>query len=422
MINDHSTSKPEQPGSRRLRVGYLVNRHPRPSHTFITNEVLALEESGIPVCRMAIRGWDEVTLSAVDRAEQKATSYVLERGLASVLASTVQVAVRAPGRFAKALGEVWALTRRGGTSLARNLVYLAEACRVAQVARAQAVDHLHAHFGTNPAAVVMLAGALSGLPFSFTVHGPEEFDRPDALKLGEKIRAAAFVVAISSFGRSQLYRWSDLVDWPKIKVVRCGLDDRFLATPLDDGGTGKTFVCVGRLCEQKGQLLLLQAFAELVAEEPDARLILAGDGEMRPQVEAAIARLGLAGAVEITGWLSNDEVRSLVLASDALVLASFAEGLPVVIMEALALGRPVISTYIAGIPELIRDGREGLLVAAGDVTALRDRMLAFLRLTPQERLAMRQRGKARVAERHDAAAEAARLAGHFAEAVATRRP
>lgn len=421
MINDTSTNKPAQPTSGPLRVGYVINQYPKPSHTFITSEVRALEASGVPVCRMAIRGWDEVPLSELDRAEQEATAYVLERGLASVLAAALHVALRAPRRFVGALGEAWALTRRRGTPLARNLIYLAEACRVAQIARTQELNHLHAHFGTNPAAVAMLASALSGLPFSFTVHGPEEFDRADALKLGEKIRAAAFVVAISSFGRSQLYRWSELPDWPKIKVVRCGLDDRFLSSALDDGENGQTFVCVGRLCEQKGQLLLLQAFAELIAEEPEARLILAGDGEMRPQVEAEIARLDLASSVEITGWLSNDEVRSLVLKADALVLASFAEGLPVVIMEALALGRPVISTYIAGIPELVRDGREGLLVAAGDVAALRDRMLAFIRLTPEERLAMRRRGKQRVAERHDASVEAAKLAGHFAEAALAPR-
>lgn len=365
---------------------------------------------------MSVRGWDEVPLSELDRAEQVATHYLLKDGVLALVAAAFRIGLFSPSRMLRALRVLWSLTRDGGVPLVRNLVYLTEACRVAEIAREKQLTHIHAHFGTNPASVAILASVLSGASFSFTVHGPEEFDKPQALKLREKIRAAAFVVAISSFGRSQLYRWCEPELWPKVKVVACGLDERFLATDLDQGGLGKTFVCVGRLCEQKGQLLLLQALANVVREDPEAKLILAGDGSMRPEVEAEIERLQLGDHVSITGWLSNDEVRSVILGADALVLASFAEGLPVVIMEALAVGRPVISTYIAGIPELVRNGAEGLLVPAGDSSALSEAMLSFLRLSASERFAMQSRGRARVSERHNATYEAAKLAEHFAMA------
>src|SRR5439155_26884638 len=202
------------------------------------------------------------------------------------------------------------------------------------------------------------------------VHGPEEFDHPEALALDEKIEHAAFVVAVSSFGRSQLYRWCPPAQWGKIRVVHCGVDASFLGgdpVPVPDV---PRVVCVGRLAEQKGQILLLRALAVLAAEGITCELVLAGDGPLRPAIEAETARLRLAGCVRITGWLDGAAVRREIESARGLVLPSFAEGLPVVLMEALALGRPVVSTFVAGIPELVRDGVHGWLVPAGDVDAL----------------------------------------------------
>ena len=259
----------------------------------------------------------------------------------------------------------------------------------------------------------MFASMLSGVPYSFTVHGPEEFDKPQALHLKQKIKRTKFVVAISSFGRSQLYRWADFNDWQKIKIVHCGLEPAFYeesATPMP---AIPSMVCVGRICEQKGQLLLIEAVKKLYEMDLDFSLVLAGDGEMRAEAEALIKRYQLQEKISITGWISSDEVRKHLLAAQILVLPSFAEGLPVVIMEAMSLRRPVISTYIAGIPELIVHGQHGWLCSAGDVDALVNTMRDALK-TPASILdVMGNAAHQRVIARHNIDTEAAKLAAQF---------
>jgi glycosyltransferase involved in cell wall biosynthesis len=195
------------------------------------------------------------------------------------------------------------------------------------------------------------------------------------------------------------------------------VDELFLAAPPAPITERSRLVCVGRLCEQKGQLLLVEAAARLVKEGRELELVLAGDGELRAPIEAAIARHALQGRVRITGWISNEQVRAEILAARAMVLPSFAEGLPVVLMEALALGRPVISTYVAGIPELVVPERSGWLVPAGDVDALADAMRAALRASPRELEALGLQGAERVRERHDARIEAAKLSALLREAA-----
>jgi glycosyltransferase involved in cell wall biosynthesis len=256
---------------------------------------------------------------------------------------------------------------------------------------------------------------LGGPPYSFTVHGPDEFDSPFAESLGEKIAGSAFTVAVSSFGRSQLYRWANPEDWGRIQVVHCGLDATFLGADILRVPDAPRLVCVGRLAGQKGQLILLQALAQLAGAGTVFEAVLAGDGPLRPIIEAEIARLGLCEQVKITGWLSGPDVRREIESARGLVLPSFAEGLPVVIMESLALGRPVVSTFVAGIPELVRDGVHGWLVPAGDAESLTTAIRELL-AAPTERLAtMGKAGAARVAERHDAVHEAGKLAELFAD-------
>ncbi|MEO8598700.1 MAG: glycosyltransferase family 4 protein, partial [bacterium] len=250
-------------------------------------------------------------------------------------------------------------------------------------------------------------------PYSFTVHGPEEFDKPEFLGIKEKVSRCAFVVAISSYGRSQLFRWINYVDWPKVQVVHCGLEPVFHSVPAVPIPAVPRVVCVGRLCEQKGQLLLVNAVSQLLRKGIEIELVLAGDGEMRAELESLIAQRRMQGRVRITGWISSDQVRAEILAARALVLPSFAEGLPVVIMEAMALRRPVLTTYVAGIPELVRPGESGWLFPAGDVDALAAVLEEFL-ATPVAVLdAMGEAGYQRVLERHSVDIEAAKLAQLF---------
>jgi glycosyltransferase involved in cell wall biosynthesis len=395
-----------------MRVAYLVNQYPHVSHTFIRREIAMLEEFGVAVERFSIRPPPPDLVDEADRAERGRTRVLLADRV-GVVTSALLLALTRPLRWLTAIAAAIRLGRRSPRGVLRHLAYFCEACYLTRQLWARGATHLHAHFGTNPAAVAMFARLLGGPPYSFTAHGPEEFDQPQSLSLGEKVRHAAFAIAISSFGRSQLFRWCRSSDWNKIHVVRCGLDADFLTTPPTPVPNNIRLVCVGRLCEQKGQLLLIDAAVQLAKHAPGFELVLVGDGPRRAVLEQRIASHGLQDIVRITGWLSNAGVRREVQAARALVLPSFAEGLPVVLMEALALGRPVVTTFVAGIPELVRDGVNGWLIPAGDVDALAAAMFAVLS-TPADKLtSMGSAGAAAVQKLHDVRREVAHLAELF---------
>lgn len=399
-----------------LRIAYFVNQYPKVSHSFIRREIQALERQGFDIQRLALRGWDAELVDAEDQRERERTRYILEGGLPSLLLAVFGVFLKTPGRFLSALKLAFRMSCGAERPLPYHLICLAEACCLRQWLEAFGARHVHAHFGTNSAEVVMLCRALGGPPYSFTVHGPEEFDKSRHIQLGEKVRHSAFVVAISSYGRSQLYRWVEHADWPKVEVVHCGLEPTFHSTASIPPAAAR-LVCVGRLCEQKGQLLLLEAAHRLAQKGIEFELVLAGDGEMRGELEALVGEYGLAGQVVITGWISSEQVREQILAARGLVLPSFAEGLPVVLMEAMALRRPVLSTYVAGIPELVRSEENGWLFPAGDVdglaAAMEDCLAAPLELLER----MGEAGYRRVLERHSIDGEAAKLATLFRKAA-----
>jgi glycosyltransferase involved in cell wall biosynthesis len=392
-----------------MRIAYLVNQYPMVSHSFIRREILALEEQGASVLRVASRGWDGDLVDPADVAERTQTHYLLQAAAGRLLASALATFASSPGRFLQALRLAVAMARRSHRPLPIHLAYLAQACCLRELAREEGVSHVHAHFGSNATEIAMLCAALGGPRYSFTVHGPEEFDMPVALHLKEKVEHAEFVAAISSFGRSQLYRWIGHAHWPKVKVVRCSVDGRFREPATSPSPAGMRVVSVGRLCEQKGQMLLLAAAHEMVRRGHDIELVLAGDGPLRPDLERLIAEYGLESRVRITGWVSGEQVRALLLEARALILPSFAEGLPVVLMEAMALARPVITTRIAGIPELVRDGQDGWLVPAGDCLALVEAWTALLQSDPARLVAMGESARQRVLQRHSAPAAARKL-------------
>ena len=397
-----------------MRVAYFTNQYPKVSHSFIRREILALERQGVEVARLALRGWSDTLVDPDDLSERDKTHYLLRRGLGALLPATVRQFFSAPASFARAVGMAIRLSRMSDRSAPFHLVYLAEACELVRWCRQNNVGHLHVHFGTNPAEVALLASLIGGPHFSFTVHGPDEFDRPLGLHLREKIEAASHVIAISSYGRSQLYRWVGHDHWPKVHVVHCGLETSFFGDfPIEPFPTVNRLVCVGRLCEQKGQLLLLDAVRRLRDQGMDLHLVLAGDGEMRGELEAFIEIHHLQSLVSITGWISSDRVKQELLAAKVMVLASFAEGLPVVIMEAMALGRPVLTTSIAGIPELVRHGVDGWLVPAGDVEALASTMAGALAMPDGLLQGMGLSARTRVIERHSVDTEAAKLRSLF---------
>jgi len=394
-----------------LKIAYFINQYPKVSHSFIRREILALEKQGFQVQRISLRGWDDPLPDPDDQLELTKTRYVFRHGLLPLVYPTICALVKSPGRFMKALGLALKMGMETDRPLPYHLIYFAEACQILRWIREFGAVRLHAHFGNNSTEVSMLAHALGGPPYSFTVHGPGDFEMPMGFE--EKIHRANFVVAISAFGRGQLYARSRHEDWPKIKVVRCGLEAAFYDIAPVPISAAPRLVCVGRLCKEKGQLLLIEAVARLARQGIEFELVLAGDGEMRPAIEAAIANHGISKQVRITGWISSNEVRNEILAARALVLASFAEGLPVVLMEAMALRRPILTTYIAGIPELVELGNHGWLFPSGSIDDLESALKDCLSRSAEDLEKMGESGRQRVLELHSIDVEVNRLAALF---------
>ncbi len=399
-----------------MKIAYFVNGHPKTSHTFIRREILAIERAGQPVTRFALRGWDEAMVDPGDQNEQRLTRYVLKAGLLRLLVSTVKFAASHPGKFFRGLQLTAQVAWQGDRTWLHHMVSLAEAAVLAQWCDDDRIDHIHAHFGTNSAEIVMLARALGGPRYSFTVHGADEWDMPRQLKLREKLQHAAFVVAISSFTKSQMMRWARTEDRDRIHVVHCGLDAPAFESPLTPVPDNQRIVCVGRLCVEKGQDLLVLAVAELAKRGVFAELELVGDGPLRARIEALVLQHGLQDRVVLSGWASSATVFDKLRGARLMALPSVSEGLPVVIMEALALGRPVVTTYIAGIPELVRDGKEGFLLPAGDLNALVAALERGLTTPADELTAMAVASRERIKQRHSIDVEASKLLQLFRRA------
>jgi glycosyltransferase involved in cell wall biosynthesis len=396
-----------------MKIAYLVNQYPKVSHSFIRREITGLEANQIEVKRFSIRSCSAELVDPADQAELEKTQFVLDVGGLGLLVASLRMLLIQPLRFAQTFRLMLKVSRYSERGFLRHVAYLAEACVLVQWLRREQITHVHAHFGTNPTTVAMFCGSLREISYSFTAHGPEEFDDIRGLGLSEKIKRAAFVVAVSSYGKSQLYRWCDHSQWSKIQVIHCGVEAGFLQQPLTPIPIEPCLVCVGRLSEQKGHLLLIEAASKLTAQGKSFKLVLVGDGELRSRLEALIQKYQLQGTIEITGWADTAQVQQQILAARALVLPSFAEGLPVVIMEALALGRPVLSTYVAGIPELVEPETCGWLIPAGSVEALANAMAVLLERPIQELEKMGQAGVERVAQDHNALKEAKKLAQLF---------
>ena len=256
--------------------------------------------------------------------------------------------------------------------------------------------------------------ALGGPGYSFTVHGSEVHDDARQNRLEAKLAGARFAAVVCSYIGSQLMRRTSPGDWPKIHTVHCGLPKAAFTEAPADFPERPTFLSIGRLSGEKGHLILLEAFAAVLSEVPQARLVLAGDGPLRAVIEDRIDALDLRAAVEILGWVNSDQVRAALRAAHVLVQPSFNEGLPVVIMEAMAEHRPVISTYIGGIPELVLPGRTGWLVPAGNAAALAGAMTECAALPIGDLQALGTAGFERVRARHDVDTEATRLKALFA--------
>lgn len=394
------------------KIAYITGQYPLVSLTFIQREIEALQDLGLDVITCAMRRTSiEQHKGPVEREAAATTFYVLEKlKKPGMFLSAQKCLFQTPGRYFKALRLAWRTRSPGLKAALYQMVYFFEATLLARHMVHEGITHMHAHFTTGAATVAMITSELTGIPYSFTLHGPADFLEPYRWKIGEKAARARFVATISHYARSQLMFHTPAEHWDRLHIIHCGVDPARYAGKSTTTPQETRLIFVGRIAPVKGLRLLIEAMNTLADELPHLKLTIVGDGEDRALIEDLAKPLG--DRVHFTGYLSQDEVVGALASADIAVLPSFAEGVPVFLMEALASGKPVIATQVAGVGELVRTGETGLLVPPGDVESLTSAIRTLVN-DPEMQATMGTAGRMVTANEFDIRIEAARLATLF---------
>jgi glycosyltransferase involved in cell wall biosynthesis len=417
-----------RPSRAELRIAYVVGRYPAVSHAFILREVAALRRRGVEVRPISIhRPRPGDLLSQADREEAERTRSVLPaRPWALLSALIVALALRPAGCLRAARGAM-RMARPGLRGRVWAMFYVLEGLVIWRFCRRDGIRHLHVHHLNQASDATMAAVAVEGhdadgrprWSWSFTMHGPDELFDLSAFSVAEKARAASFVACISDFARSQLMALLDPHEWAKLRVVHCGADLVRYVPPEARGrrpGAPLEVLCVARLTPVKGHHVLLDAVELLAERDVPVRVTIIGDGPRRAPLEEDVRRRGLQESVYLAGAVGQDQLADHYRASDVFVLPSFAEGVPVVLMEAMATELPVVATRVGGIAELVEDEVGGLLLPPGRGDLLAD-ALERLAAEPELRDRLGQAGRRRVVESFDADHEAGLLHAALVEAA-----
>lgn len=416
--HDRFDPKMEDEALKATRVLYFTGQYPRISDLFIQREVVALRELGLCVRTAAVRrpGKDAAT-APLDR---EATHYLLPANPLRILSAHIRSFFSNPRGYLRAAALVPRLMTGGLRDCFLQIAYFVEAGLLAEHMRGLRVTHLHNHFANSSCSVAMLAARMSGTPFSFTLHGPAIFFEAAKWRLDLKLRAAAWVNCISHFCASQAAVFAPDAAH-KFRILRCAVDPLQYANDrsVESGAlqSGRRFLFVGRMATVKGLPVLFEALQPVVKAFPDFELRLVGDGPQRAEFEAAVRARGLKRNIRFLGALNASEVRAELATADAFVLPSYAEGVPVVLMEAMAAGVPVIATRIAGIPELIADGRSGLLVSPASAPALTTAIENLLAMPTSARAGIIRNARETVEREFNLRHEAAKLKQWFLQSA-----
>jgi glycosyltransferase involved in cell wall biosynthesis len=353
-----------------LRIAYLIGEYPRATDTFIQREIRSLRKLGTDIATFSVRRPSSRERGGSDLdAERANTTYLLPCSIFRLIGSHLRLLLQSPSRYFRAVRLAIKTPRPGMRAALYQLFYFAEAGVLARAMQSRGLTHVHNHSGKASAWVAMLAAEMSGITYSLTIHGPSEFLDSQHWRLSEKAARASFVACISNFCRSQIMLAVEADIWPNLHIVHCGVETQ-LFSPAKKHSNGRNVLYVGRLASVKGLGILLDAMAGIIKQQPATTLTVIGDGPERQHMETRAAQLNIEKQVTFLGYQTEEQVRHALTTSDVLALASFAEGLPVVLMEALAASVPVVAPWIAGIPELVQDGISGVLYAPGDTAAL----------------------------------------------------
>jgi len=404
-----------------VRLAYLVSRYPFISHVFILREVQALRRAGASIDTFTVRrAGDTHLLSEEYREADETTHALLPPDPAKLVSAHVRTLLERPRRYASTLALAIGLRGRGARAALWQAFYFGEAVLMWRECQRRGIRHIHAHHANVASDVALLAAHLGGRRWSWslTMHGSTEFFDVREHRLAQKVERARFVACVSAHGRSQLMSLVGTAHWDKLRVVRCGVDlSLFDRVEQPDTARVPEILTVGRVVPVKGQALLVDAVAELARRRVETRLTIVGDGPDLPQLRSRAKRLNISGSVAFVGAVSQDDIRAHYERADIFALPSFAEGLPVVLVEAMAMELPVVASRITGIPELVDDGVSGLLVTPGSGCELTDALERLVREPAERRREMGRRGRERVSAEFDLEQSAQRLLELFGEMV-----
>jgi glycosyltransferase involved in cell wall biosynthesis len=366
-----------------MRISYFTSSYPRATDTFIQREVVGLRVAGHEVFTSALRRPEgSNNVSELIRSERENTTYLLPANALAIIKLNIITLFKTPAIYFKTLCLAFKTRKPGIKGTLYQLFYFQEALLLSNYLIKNRIQHIHNHFGDSSGAVTMLASQLSGVGYSITFHGPHIFFEPTLLALREKVRFAKFIVCISNYCRSQMMLFSDAEDWHKLHIVHCGVDVAAYSTrePVAKILVNDAFklLYVGRLAAEKGVPVLLNSLIALKKEGHNFHLTLLGDGPERADLEHKVKQHGLQEHVYFGGFASQETVRKTLQNSDVFILPSFAEGVPVSLMEAMACGVPVIGTNVGGVTELIQHGVSGLVVSPSDEVSLKQAIMSYM--------------------------------------------
>ncbi|HEY0795957.1 MAG TPA: glycosyltransferase family 4 protein [Acidisarcina sp.] len=402
-------------GSRRpARIAYLLSQYPAVSHTFFLGEIVMMRDRGFLIETASVNSIHPPPdgFPPLESREAENTFYIKQTPKLEILKVLAKAFFTRPAVIARGLGAALQLTPWDLRGMTLALFYLLEAILLGDWMRRKGCTHLHVHFSGPVATVAMLTSMAWKIPYSMTVHGPDEFFNISRFFLKEKIARAQFVTCISFFARSQLLRISPPEMWDKFYVCRLGVQTKTFAPVVREPSDILHIISVGRLHPSKGQIFLLRAFRELKNRGFPIRLSIVGGGDEAASLQRFISDNGMSDSVTLRGALSHSATRQLLGTADLFVLSSFAEGVPVALMEAMAMEIACVGTFVAGTAELVEHGKEGLLVAPSSEEALIEAMAALLS-DPERRARMAHGGRQKVLACYDISKNIDRLVAVF---------
>jgi len=390
------------------KIAYLTGEFPRPTDTWIQREIKGLEKAGSPVETFAIRRPKQDPVGEEQKTFLENTTYVLELCKSfKLITSHFKYKITSPINYLKTLKLAFDTKRPGTRGGLYQFIYFLEAAVLAQELEKREIDHIHNHFGDASCTVAMLAAKLAKIEYSFTLHGPGIFYEPHTWRIDKKIQLAKFVACISYFCRSQAAVFTEPEDISKLKIIHCGIETSKLETAKHSDGR-QNILFVARLAELKGLADLIEATKKITQKNTNLKLTIIGDGPERERFEKLAATKGLSEIVNFTGYLSQTEVASYLSETDVLVLPSYAEGVPVTLMEALGSQVPVVATQVGGVSELVEDQTNGIIIRPGDIGQLSEALLTLIQ-DPELRKQYGLQGQAKVRAEFNSEVEAIKL-------------